>query len=561
MEMRKIENFIRKNQAMMGLMLFILAVITGGGAMAATPPIGNEGPDANTTDDPASDHDPANPDVNDRPAPGDNMAGQDLTGTQASSSQLRRGGLIDEEWDTQLTQFQPWRNPMLSIARKVARKMNVQNWSIKHGRVGGDTLDGRTTQKISAAAKIKLTTSNFSGNLKPFYKGSTIFVPTVPGYKRGSKTIIEGALMLFVVDSNGKDEVTCMAVNGPAVTEDSYTEELDGMTCPEIPANTYMCCGATAASESQLMISPENFQPREEEFNVQKKLLNIVFTDDFEKVKKRQPIRVADIKADAIYKYNMRAERTYWYGIQSRFPVTHKDGSVEDVYTTKGVIWQLTNTYAVQRGKVTLSDLIAISKLQHTTFSQSDQSYAFCGRNFMEWLLKVDMEDNKRIISFSDVRDLDLDFKRLKTTFGTTDFTYDQGLDMLGLEDACIVLDLKGATRYVKISEKERTNDMSKGAGEIRDAKRIIHEEADGIALRGYNSIFVAPTDIAFQLPQSQIRSEVVSSATLPASPATGTIVALTADYKIEETTYEAGNVYKYNGTSWEEYTGYTTAV
>jgi hypothetical protein len=32
--------------------------------------------------------------------------------------------------------------------------------------------------------------------------------------------------------------------------------------------------------------------------------------------------------------------------------------------------------------------------------------------------------------------------------------------------------------------------------------------------------------------------------------------IALIADYKVGETTYEKGKVYIYNGTAWEEYTG-----
>ena len=577
------QNFKNMNKwQVLSMLLFVLAIISGGGAMATADlvesPVNNPGPDASDPSDGShtAGNDPADPDVNDRMIPGDGFAGQDTTGSQASSSQQTLQENIDDEWDTNLTQFQPWRNPMLSIARKVARKQKINNWYVKHGKVGGETLDGKTKADIASAAVITLTPSNFSGSLKPFYKHSTIMVPSIPGYKRGSASEVEGGLMLYVIESNGKDSVKCQAVNGPLNTSGGVTtasDNLDDMVCPAIPSGTYMCAGATACSESQLLVAPENFQPREEDFYVQKKLLNILFTEDFEKAKKRVPIKVSDIKADAIYKYNMRAERTYWYGTQSRFWTTHKDGSEELVYTTKGILWQLTNTYAITRGKVTLSDLIAISKLQHTTFSQSDHSYAFCGKNFMEWLLKVDMEDNKRIIAFSDVRDLDLDFKRLKTTFGTTDFTYDKGLDMLGLEDACVVLDLKGATRYVKTAEKERTNDMSKGAGEIRDAKRIIHEEADGIALRGYNSIFVAPTDIAFSLPDSQIRSSVVSSATFPENPSAGMIVALTAPVVItttetveeEEvettTTYEAGTVWEYKNSAWTEYTGYTTAV
>jgi hypothetical protein len=290
-------------------------------------------------------------------------------------------------------------------------------------------------------------------------------------------------------------------------------------------------------------------------------------TNDFEKVKKKMPWHVADVKANAIRNYNLRAERTYWMGAKTRFPVVNGDQSIEDAYGSKGILWQVTNSFSIDRGHITVGDLIAISKLQHTTFSQSSHSYAFCGSTFMQWLLNLDMGDNKRIIKMEDVKELDIDFKRLKTTFGTTDFTWDQGLDSIGMDEVCVVLDLEGATRYVKMGEKEFTNDMSKGAGEIRDAKREIHYEADCIALRGYNSIIVGPADIIYNLPDTASRTAVVSSATLPANPANGTIVALTQDYTVEgsgddpDVTYKAGTVWQYQTNAWVEYTGYTSAV
>jgi hypothetical protein len=116
----------------------------------------------------------------------------------------------------------------------------------------------------------------------------------------------------------------------------------------------------------------------------------------------------------------------------------------------------------------------------------------------------------------------------------------------------------------VKIGETEKTNDMSKGAGEIRDAKREIHYEADCIALRGYNSIIVGPSDIIFSLPDTASRTAVVSAAKLPSNPADGTIVALTEDYTVSgdpDVTYKAGTVWQYSTNAWVEYTGYTSAV
>ena len=574
--MRRMRKFFENKTMAAQFLLIVLAVMIGGVGMAAGAVIGAEGPDPVGKEE---SHDPADPEVGtgQRPdadgnqdarlAPGDTTAGQNLDGTQASSTQARQGGLEDEEWDSEVTKFQPFRNPLLALARQVTRKVNISNWTVSHGRVGGETLDGRTKVKITAETdgSIKLTTTNFRGSLKPFYKCSTLLVPSVAGYSKSSTStnlVKEGGLMLYVVENTGT-AVTCRAVNG-IPTDDVIQDDLDSKKCPEIPADTYICAASTAMSESQLLLTPENYQPRKEVFYVQKKGFNIVFTEDYEKTKKKQPLKVADLKADSVYKYNMRANRTYWAGVQGKFQVRNQDGSMEDVFTTKGILWQLTNSYEYEKGKLTLADLVAISKLQFTTFSQTDSAYVFCGKDAMEELLNLQMTGTTRIINFEDVKDMELDFKRFKSTYGTLNFIWDQGLDSLGYKDAMVVVDLKGATRYVKMGQKDQTNDMSKGAGEIREAKRYIRTEADGIALRGYNSIIVLPTGRASGLPESQMRSKVISSPVLPAKEATTDkmIVALTADYK---DTYKKGHAYQATVSSgtvtWNEYTGYTSVI
>jgi hypothetical protein len=89
--MRKIKNidFMR----VLSLVLFVLAVVSGGGAMAMPTvvndaPIGDEGPDARDTNNPGNEI--ANPANNDLHIPGDGTVGETLNGTQMSSSQQRK---------------------------------------------------------------------------------------------------------------------------------------------------------------------------------------------------------------------------------------------------------------------------------------------------------------------------------------------------------------------------------------------------------------------------------------------------------------------------------------
>lgn len=547
-------------QSVLKMVLMLLAVATGGGVLALAdnvePQIGNEGVEP-ASKETVEAKEPVNPDTNDRLSPGGKKDGQDLTGSQASSTQLREGGLLEKEWDSEIVKFYPFKTPILSIVRQMAKTVNIKNWSVSHQRVGGETLDGQVTQKIVAGDTVEINSTNFSGSIRPFYKGTTVIVSGVPGYKEGSKTKTEGTLMLYVIESNGKKAVM-QAVNGMPKNEGDTRENLDNMTCPEIPVGTTLLAASSAASESQLTITPENFQPREKSVYVQKKLLNIVFTDDYEKVKKEQPITVADLKTDAIIKYNLRAERTYLMGIKSRFKAETGDGQIEDVYTSEGIINQLTNTYAIG-DEYTLSDLIAISKLQFTEFSENNRCFAFCGKNAIERLENVKLEGSHQN-DFINHNEFDLSFKRFKDTFGSIDFIWAQTLDLMGLSDFMVIFDPKASRRYVKIGKREQTNDMSKGGGEVRDAKRWIHQEADSVALRGYNSILVGPASKINKIATESLGA-IISAAKLPATPSKGMKVALTKDYVNGGTTYEAGTVYYYDGSAWSIYAGQDVAA
>lgn len=539
----------------------LCAVVTGGSSLLALgdnvePQVGDEGISPAGASD-VSAHEPVDAGTSDLNSPGGRQDGQNLTGSQASSTQLLEGGMIDDEWDREVVKFYPYKTPLLSIARQVSKKVTIKNWTHKHMRVGGETLDGVTTQTIAAGDTIELNSTNFSGSLRPFYKCSTVYVPDVEGYAEGSTTKRENCLQLYVIESNGK-KVVLQATNGKAKHEGDPSTDLDNMTCPEIPSGTTFLVGATAASESQLMVPPENFQPREKTVCVQKKLLNILYTTDFEKVQTKVPIGVTDLKADAIMKYNLRAERSYWFGTMRRFKGMLEDGSVEDVYIAEGILPQLTNAYAIG-DSYTWSDWIALSKLQFTEFAENNHAFVFAGKNFIERMenMKVDKDNKNDIINHEE---FSLSFKRIKDTFGTFDVVWDQTLDLMHMEDFAVIVDLTASRRYVRVANKERTTDMAQGAGAIRDAKRWIHEEADCIALRGYNSILVGPEEKISKLGRSTLKT-IMSAPKLPDTPTTGAKVALTANYTKDGVVYEKGSVYYYNGTKWELYKGQDVAA
>lgn len=565
--MKKVINYFSNHQFICKMILMLLAVVTGGGMMAVgediepTTQIGDEGHAPSSKEDATKE--PVDPNKSDRLAPGGKVEGQDLTGTQGSATQVRKGGLAEEDWDSEVEKYRPFRTPLLQVIRKITKSVPCTGYEKKHARVGGDTLDGKTTKAIEAVGAggtIKLTKSNFSGSLLPFYKGSTAIVPSVAGYERGSKTKVSGRLNLLVIEKT-KDEVTLQALNGPAETDGTIGETLDTMGCPAIPANSKILCASTILSESQMLVPPENYQPRSEEVYLQKRAFSIIFTEEFEKIKKKAPHTVADMKEDALTKFLLRQERSYLYGTKLKFLMETKDGAQEYAYSAEGIINQLTNSYGIG-DTYTFADLIAIAKLMFTDFAESDEMYLFCGKNAIERLMKIELPKGRDVM-FSTVKQFDITFNQFKCSYGTLNFTWDSTLDYMDLEDCMIGADFKGARHYVKEKSKDKTNDLSKDGYDPRLAKRYMHWEADCVALRGYNSILVGPEDKISTLGASGVINNIISMSKLPDTPHDGMIVALTADYTDSGTStkYEKENVYIYKGGKWEIFSGQLIAA
>lgn len=546
----------------LSLLCFVLAVVSGGGAMAVGT-IENPNPDNMSKADPAEDHDPVDPEANTRETPGGDAAGQDLTGTQASATQIREGGLEDDEREDKITQLRPYKVPFLRILSRVAKTQEVKNYRVMHARVGGETLDGTVTTNIQAGATVKLTKNNFNGNLLVFRKFDLLCVPSMGGFKPGSQSEHDGQFLVLEVVERDKTGVTLQAINGPAAQEGVTGDEYDYQTVPAIAAGTYIVGMWNAMSESQLLVTPDNYQPREREVYLQKHGWNVTFTEEFEKAKKKYPIKVANLLEDASIKNDMRVERGYWFGVKAKRKRMNEDGSVEDVFYSEGVVPQIPNHYAIGN-TYTPGDLIALLKLQFTDFATSNRAFAFCGKNAVERLENIDWTSSGRQITMDVKSEYDLTFKRIKDTFGEIDFIWDQTLDFMGLEDYMFILDMDNAVHYIKESKRSRTNDMSKGAGDIRLAKTHWEYDTDAVALKGFNSIVVGPEGGIFTMMSEGIINYIVSAAKLPDNPSVNMKIAMTADYTVGEgaqaVTYEKGKVYICTATSpsvvWEEYTG-----
>lgn len=536
---------------LVSMVFCMLAVVTGGGmAMAEVP----------TVPDPSNPVDPVNPATDNLPSPDGNGAGQDLSGTQASATQLKEGDLAQPDYDDDVIHFRCHKFVLLNRARTVAQQRTCRDYETIHFRIGEEDLSGVTKANIAAAASIKLNATNFDGDLKLLTPGSTLYVQGVSGYADGSASKTEGDLMLFVVANPTLKEATCQAINGPAVTNGEYNDSLDDMTCPAIPSGTPIVVCAIAGAESQQEVTPDNFQPRPKTVYLQKQIFNVVFTDYQKRIITKARWAIKDIKAEALRKFSAKAEYTLWLGKQKRFKMLVDPTMGEEfVYTSEGVLRQLSNTLGISDDGIEFTDITAITKIQFTEFSEHDEADMYCGKDMLEDI--INMKDiNDRIRLTQETTDFGVKILAFHNNFGKLNLIYAPALNKIGYSKFAVVIDMKGARYYTNISKTERTIDMKKGAKDTREATRYVYIEGGALALRGYNSILVGPASLIAQRNVSTSARPVVMTDTLPGTPYAGMLILLknpvTITVSETEVTLDTDHVYEYSEGSWIQYTG-----
>jgi hypothetical protein len=541
--MRNFYDFLKSHRMLLwNLCLLILAVATGGASCMAVAATGEGGVVGG-----------ADPDTNNMTAPGvnsegqQNAAGQSLDGTAATASQARSGGLAEEEYDDIIAKFRPFRFPLDTDIRLEAQQKKVKGYEIECVESGTTVLDCSTTKTISAGASITLTADNVSGSLSMFPEYSTILVHGVSGYKEGSSTVKQGELMLFVT-LNDKSQVKCEAINGPAIDGDEQN-----VTVPEIPAGTDLSVCANACSESQMVVAPDNYQPRKRTVYLQKRILNVVVTKQWLELAKKFPFFIEDIKSDALFNFRRKASRSAWISKQRRFVVSNKETGEEYAYTQEGALRQVTMLMGAP-DEYTMQFLTAISMFMFTENAAGNTARAYCGKNFIKRLLALKEVKTYKELGFTDYEKLGIKVHAYQDNFGTIEFVHDPTLDDLGYQDFACVIDIKNSRRFVEEENKEYTVDLDKGVGDVREAKRYVTIQADALTLRGYNSLLVGPSDKLEAMNIADAATSVEMVSVLPANPSNGQLVFLTA----ASGDLEADKAYKYDAAAgkWVVYEG-----
>jgi hypothetical protein len=167
--------------------------------------------------------------------------------------------------------------------------------------------------------------------------------------------------------------------------------------------------------------------------------------------------------------------------------------------------------------------------MMFTNNAANNKARVYCGKDYLEALMNIDFTVHKEI-KFEVVDEGGITINGWRNNFGSLHFVHLPILDLVGMEEYALVVDIWNANRYVKEGEVTATIDMKQGAGgDNRQATREVYMRTDCICLKGYNAILVGPAEkmgMVAGLTAAQNIYQV--SATLPEGAKEGTVVYLT---------------------------------
>lgn len=470
-------------------------------------------------------------------------------GQGATASEARQQGLEVDEIDQIVAKFRPFKFPLEWFITNRMQQQTVKSYKQTHYRSGATPLEATIGTSVTSTGSLAKQNVTLTFAYDAFEKGyefiheyDVLYVSTVAGYNEDG-TVEDGGLRLYVTKAD-EQSIRCLVMNPPAS---------GNVTIPE---DTKLIVIGNACSESQMIVDPETYLPVPFELFLQKKISNVVMTKEWIEQARKVKFITADVVDNALYNHKRKCARAHWLGGKFMTNIKVSDAKIgqEAVYFEKGILSQVNMSYAHSGDEYQYEDFIALSQMMHTDNAANTNSVALCGKNAVRRLQMFFLKnvEFQKSVTFEHIDEIGVDLYKWHDAFGTIEFIHDPTLNDIEFEDFIVCLDMENAVHYVKKMEQEKKQDLEKN-GENREAERRIITTIDCVGLKGYNSVIFGPASLVGRMKGLGGVSVFAQKASaLPASPAKGTVIYLTAAVN----GFEAGTLVKWDGTAWVEYEG-----
>ena len=314
-----------------------------------------------------------------------------VSAAAAATGGVGPGHFIEEAIDRELFQFESDNTPLMQLML-AAKSVPVTSPVIKHYSIDEPRTMSVTTAAVGdgTAPQVVLPVATTDQQMFPAY--TTVLVKGVDGYAEDGKTLTPGKeLMLFI---SGRDAVSnnpiARAVNGPKANEGD-----ESCNVPTIPAGSIVIIMANALFETQKEVLPDLIVPQPTTVYAQKRGMNSIISDYFDKQAKRIPFTQALIAEAQIRAFKIKGNNTLWSSRPGRF-VVETDLGVQTIYTTEGVLYQI-KRHLDHTGKWTYEQLIALAKMIFTGNDVPKSVVVLGGKNFVECMQCIDFSKHPEI--------------------------------------------------------------------------------------------------------------------------------------------------------------------
>ena len=467
-------------------------------------------------------------------------------GKSATATDVRDAKIEAEDIDPRVARFRPFRFPIEWYIANKCKQVKSSSYEHSHFRSGATVLEDSNTAAITIAkASVSLNCSDFQNAAASLTECSEVFVPGVDGYAADGVTV-DGDLALYVI-SNDDEKVKLVAINPK------------GSGSITIPAGSSFVVGATACSESQMLVAPEAYLPEADTLYLQKKIANVIITDEWKEMAKKVEFITADVLHNGLYNFKRKCARTHWLGRQGRLDVKVKElnGNREATYFERGILRQIPMVYAYSGDKFTFEDFMGITKLQFAHNSENNRAVAFCGLKAFQMIqaFAYNTAIHNGSVEFENITEMGINVSRWHDALGILDIVHDPTLDDIGYDDRIAVIDIENAVRYYKRNENQSTQDMKK-TGEAREAERTIISMIDCIGLKGYNAVLVTPASKLADALQLGGVSALVETVPEGTTSTTGLDQSKMYYLPYAVGSFAAGSIIQYKSSAWVEFDG-----
>jgi hypothetical protein len=389
-----------------------------------------------------------------------NMSEGQIRGLVADKTNGDIGDFYDDSVDSEIVKFRPDLSPLDTITRQMkAKKAETMrfNW------YSVDLLPHTTTlAQGTIATAYTMTVADH----KCIHEGDTI------------KVVAEdGAEYFYYVDKKANEVLT---VTPPYDSEIIAKPAMDVIAAG---ATIYVC--GNAAAEGDMTTSAYGIVPTKENNFCQ--IFKCQVSESTINKLSRKDINwgLSDVEEQAIYQWRNKIEMSALFGTKGFFMPEDKNASV---YTTNGLVKYIKKNLELGKavdaqGNVILTnaDLVDLTKEIFVGNSGSQQRVMFAGSGFVAALSKIEaiqkqQEAGNTVVVWG------IEWKEIRTNFGTLLLQHHKGLDLYGYTDKAIVLDMQYVDKWT-FKPLERVEIDTRKAGTY-DGDTYVSTEICGFSLR-----------------------------------------------------------------------------